>query len=197
MFPGSGHTAYSVGVAISQPRGKRALDRILDESFVADLPALPLEELRARRKLADREEAWLSYTRRMLHGRIDILEAKVQMRQQGLADEEPELDIDALVQSLAGQMGTGVRHVGLDVVDSPGGGRRAVERLIARSGLDEYSSMSDDQLRQRLDSLRQMEREVSEARSRLHEVQSRLTTELAGRYRTGSASAESALGRDS
>lgn len=184
-------------MAISQPRGKRALDRILDEQFVEGLSSLPLDELRERRKLADREEAWLSYTRRMLHGRIDILEAKVQMRQQGLDDAEPELDIDALVQSLAGQMGPGVRHVGFDVVDSPGGGRRAVERLIARSGLDEYSAMSDEELNARLDSLREMEREVSQARTQLHEVQGLLTAELALRYKNGQASPESALGRDS
>lgn len=184
-----------MGVAISQPRGKRALDRILDEAFVADLSTIPLAELRERRLLADHEEAWLSYTRRMLHGRIDILEAKAQMRQQGLEDVEPELDIEALVQSLAGQMGPGSRHVGMDVVDSPGGGRRAVERLIARSGLDEYSSMSDEQLFGRLDSLRDMEREISEARTALHEVQARLTAELAERYRSGEARPESVLGQ--
>lgn len=190
-------TPYSVGVAISQPRGKRALDRILDESFVADLSTIPLQELRERRLLADHEEAWLSYTRRMLHGRIDILEAKAQMRKQGLEDADPELDIDALVQSLAGQMGQGNRHVGADVVDSPGGGRRAVERLIARSGLDEYSSMTDEQLFERLDSLRDMEQEVSEARNQLHDVQELLTAELAQRYRRGEARPEIALGQPS
>ena len=90
-------------------------------------------------------------------------------------------------------MGPGTQAPGPDVVDSPGGGRRAVERLIARAGLDEYSSMSDEDLDARLDELREMEREVSTVRQRVHEVQDQLTAELARRYRSGEASPESAL----
>ncbi len=179
-------------MSLAKPQGKRALDQILDEHYVADLTVLPLSELRERRVRADHEEAWLSYIRRMLHGRIDILEANQAMRAER-GEPVGELDLDALVASLAGKMGPGTQAPGPDVVDSPGGGRRAVERLIARAGLDEYSSMSDEDLDARLDELREMEREVSTVRQRVHEVQDQLTAELARRYRSGEASPESAL----
>jgi hypothetical protein len=178
---------------LAKPQGKRALDQILDDHYVADLTALPLPELRERRVRADHEEAWLSYIRRMLHGRIDILEANLALRAEGGGGAADELDLDALVASLAGKMGPGSQAPGPDVVASPGGGRRAVERLIARAGLDEYSTMSDDELDARLDELRVMEREVSVVRQRVHEVQDQLTGELARRYRSGEASPESAL----
>lgn len=181
-------------MAISQPRGKRALDRILEEEFVADLANIDLGELRERRADADREEAWLSYTRRMLHGRIDIMRTQIEMREQGVAAAD-ELDIEALVQSLAGQMGTGSRHVGKDVIESAGGGRRAVERLIARSGLDEFADMPLAELQERFSDLQEMEREVSDVRTRVHQVQALLSAELTRRYRSGDATPDSALGR--
>lgn len=191
-----GAHAYSCGVALAKSHGKRALDRILEGDFVDGLESMPLAELRNRRLQVDREEAWLSYLRRMLHGRIDILEANVSMRRDGHSSDE-ELDLGALVASLATQMGPGTRASGPDVVDSPGGGRRAVERLIARSGLDEYATMTDVELDNRLDELRDMEREVSDVRHRVHDVHSVLTEELARRYRVGEARPESALGKDS
>lgn len=191
-----GADAYSWDVTLAKSRGKRALDRILEGDFVDGLEVMPLAELRSRRLQVDREEAWLSYLRRMLHGRIDILEANVNMRRDGHSADE-ELDLGALVASLATQMGPGTRASGPDVVDSPGGGRRAVERLIARSGLDEYATMTDGELDNRLDELRDMEREVSDVRHRVHDVHSVLTEELARRYRVGEAKPESALGKDS
>lgn len=174
-------------------QGKRALDRILEQEFLADLETIPLSQLRERRLQVDREEAWLSYLRRMLHGRIDILEANLAMRRDGRETDSRDLDFAALVSSLATQMGPGTHPIGIDVVDSPGAGRRAVERLIAKAGLDEYSSMSEMQLDARLDELRDMERDISEVRHRVHEVHGQLTQELARRYRTGEAQPDSAL----
>lgn len=174
-----------------QPGGKRALDRILDESYLDDLAEVPVAEVRRRREEADREEAWLSYVRRMLHGRLDILQG------QGVITEEGELDLQALIQSLSGQMGPGQHHAAIDVLESPGGGRRAVERLIARSGLDDPAQLTEEQREQRLSELREMERDVSGARTRVHEVQDRLAQELARRYKAGDADAEGALKADS
>lgn len=179
-------------MSLAKPQGKRALDRILDDHYVADLSAIPLTELRERRVRADHEEAWLSYIRRMLHGRMDILEANRAMRREG-GESGSGLDIDALVASLSSKMGPGTQAPGPDVVDSPGGGRRAVERLIARAGLEEYTTMSDEELDARLEELHETEREVSVVRQRVHEVQDQLTAELARRYREGEATAEGVL----
>ena len=185
-------------MSLTKPRGKRALDKILADSFTEDMTTISLVDLRERRLQVDHEEAWLSYLRRMLHGRIDILEANIAMRRDGREETGRGLDVAALVNSLATQMGPGNHAaVGIDVVDSPGAGRRAVERLIARAGLDEYSTMSDAELDSRLDELRDMEREVSQVRHRIHEVHGELTAELARRYRTGEATPESVLKAES
>lgn len=171
-------------MSIAKPGGKRALDRILDDGFVADLSAITLAELRDRRLVVDKEEAWLSYLRRMLHGRIDILEANMAMRRDGRPVTDDSADVAALIAALAERMGSGV-----DAADGQHVGRRAVERLILKAGLDEYSSMSDRQLDERLDELRDMEREVSDVRHRVHTVHGMLTEELARRYRNGSVGA--------
>jgi hypothetical protein len=178
-------------VSLIKPRGKRALDRILDDSYVEDLPGIPMEELRRRREETEREEAWLSYVRRMLHGRMDIL------RGQGVINSEGELDLDALVASLSGQMGPGAHPAPVEVIESPGGGRRAVERLIMRTGLDDHTALSDQQVAERMEQLQKMESDVSDARARVHGVQDILTAEVARRYRDGEAHPEGALGTDS
>lgn len=178
-------------MSLIKPSGKRALDRILDDSYVKDLPDLPIAELRRRREEAEREEAWLSYIRRMLHGRIDILQGR------DVINEEGELDLDALVASLSGQMGPGSHPVPVEVVGSPGGGRRAVERLLARTGLDDPAELSEEQISERLEQLRGMEADVSQARARVHRVQDTLTAEVARRYRDGEVHPEGALGTDS
>jgi hypothetical protein len=178
-------------VSLIKPSGKRALDRILDDTYVQDLPGLPMEVLRQRREEVEHEGAWLSYIRRMLHGRIDILQGK------GVINSDGELDLDALIASLSGQMGPGSHQTPVEVIESPGGGRRAVERLIARTGLDDPAALSEEQIAERLEQLRRMENDVSEARTRVHQVQDALTAEVARRYRDGEAHPEGALGTDS
>lgn len=187
----SAHVRRVVVVSLIKPSGKRAIDRILDDAYIQDLPGLPMEELRRRREEAEREEAWLSYVRRMLHGRIDILKGS------GVINADGELDLDALVASLSGQMGPGSHPAPIEVIESPGGGRRAVERLIARAGLDDPAALSEEQISERLEQLRSMENDVSDARSRVHRVQDALTAEVARRYREGEAHPEGALGTES
>jgi hypothetical protein len=56
--------------------------------------------------------------------------------------------------------------------------------------------MTDGELDNRLDELRDMEREVSDVRHQVHDVHGLLTEELARRYRVGEAKPE-VLGKDS
>lgn len=171
-------------MALAEPGGRRALDRILEDGFVADLATIALAELRERRLLVDREEAWLSYLRRMLHGRIDILEANLAMRRDGHPTIDADGDVAGLVAALAQRIGSGREG------PEAGSGRRAVERLILKAGLDEYQAMSDGLLDDRLDELRDTEREVSDVRHRVHKVHALLTEELARRYRAAPVTAD-------
>ncbi|MFD0564757.1 hypothetical protein ACFQ2M_24165 [Kitasatospora saccharophila] len=64
----------------------------MDVSAVDGLAGLALEELRVLRRDALEQEADLSYLRRLLHGRMDILRAELQRREiipQQAAGEAP------------------------------------------------------------------------------------------------------------
>ncbi len=56
--------------------GRRRIDRVLAEGFVDGLAILSLDEVRGRRRDAEQEEADLSYLRRLLQGRLDLVRAE-------------------------------------------------------------------------------------------------------------------------
>ena len=66
-----------------RPGGRRRIDRVLAPEYVRDLGQLDLAEVRARRDDAAQEETDLSYLRRLLHGRIDIVKAEQKRRLEG------------------------------------------------------------------------------------------------------------------
>src|SRR5664280_1763285 len=74
-----------------KPGGVRRLDRVLAADYLAGLERRPLGDVRSLRREAEQEETDLSYTRRLIHGRIDILRAE-QRRRTG--------DIDNIVDHL-------------------------------------------------------------------------------------------------
>ena len=49
--------------------GRRRIDKVLADDFIADLEKIDIGDLRERRLEAEQEEADLSYVRRMLQGR--------------------------------------------------------------------------------------------------------------------------------
>src|SRR3954452_22663598 len=64
----------------SLPGGRRPIDRVLAEGFADDLTHLAFDDLRERRHLAEQEEVDLSYARRLLQGRLDLLRAEQERR---------------------------------------------------------------------------------------------------------------------
>ena len=60
--------------------GRRRVDRVLAPDYLVGLSQLSLEEVRARRAEAEQEEVDLSYARRLLQGRVDILRAEQDYR---------------------------------------------------------------------------------------------------------------------
>jgi hypothetical protein len=59
-----------------RPGGRRRIDRVLGPGYLSGLGDLPLKVLRERRDEAAQEETDLSYLRRLLHARIDIVRAE-------------------------------------------------------------------------------------------------------------------------
>jgi hypothetical protein len=76
----------------SGPGGHRRIDRVLSEGYLDGLASLPLAEVRELRDEAEQEEADLSYLRRMLQGRVDIIEAELARRRGEFGDSGSIID---------------------------------------------------------------------------------------------------------
>jgi len=173
------------------PGGRRRVDRVLAPDFLDALTTLPLAEVRARRKEAEQEEADLSFSRRMLHGRMDIVRAEQARR----AAPEGGSIVDHLATILAdpsrSSHGIG-RHLTVEPsrVDEH---RRKEEAIVADAELSDVAQRTDAELDEALTRLQETEAEVSEVRRAVQHVMDALTAEIQRRYREGEASVDDLL----
>jgi hypothetical protein len=161
-------------------KGNRRSDRILDPSYLEGLEALDEDRLRALRDECEEEESVLSYERRLLHARLDIIRAEIARRASGgsaksLIDRLPEI-------LTAGEQPT---HRGsfpkLDappVFDPP---RRRIEKLVNDDTLARLPDLSDERVATILADLESVEGEISESRRAVQAVLDRLSEELGRR----------------
>jgi hypothetical protein len=174
--------------------GAGPLDDVLNPGFVDGISAMPIEEVRLRRRHASELEADLSYLRRLVQGRLDILLDESRRRGSGVSG-----DLSSLVRRLPEILG--------ERVHGPGAGRPML--LVARDAdadrvqrrdlivdaeqLATLSELSDGDLQSKLAALARLEQEVSADRRAIHGVIDRLEEELVRRYKTGEASVEGLL----
>lgn len=173
-----------------------SLDALLEPAYLEGLPKLPIDEIRIRRDQANEVEVGLSYVRRLIQGRLDIVLAEVRQRETG----DSGGDVSELVQRLPEILGDRVR--------GPGVGRMPtlmtpteldssqVERLDAivdAGALATLPQLSDGELGQVVDALAYLEHEVSIERRSVHDVIDRLQDELVRRYKSGEANVDTLL----
>lgn len=165
---------------------RRRIDQVLDPSFVEDLGALDFGELRNRRALAADIENELSFHRRMLHGRMDLIRFELRRR----VGEETRSLIDALPEILADD--TETREVGpqaMRYVETlppiyEALGRREIDFVLGDDVLLRLADIDDDELAAALDSIQEFESALSDQRRQVHEIEDALGHELGIRYRT-------------
>ena len=178
------------------PGGRRRIDRVLAPGFVDEVQALDLEELRVRRADADQEEVDLSFARRLLQGRLDILRAEQASRRgDGPVSHQPRSDVEivaALSRILADERrqtrGLG-RHVSSSTPSRIGEHRREAERAVADVGGSDLAALDDVQLAEAIANLADIEARVSRSRRQVQGVVDLLTEELARRYAAGEVGA--------
>jgi hypothetical protein len=165
--------------------GRRRIDRVLAGDYLDDLGGRTLEEVRVLRHEAEQEEADLSYLRRLLQGRADLVRAEHERRvgsdNQSLVDRL----VDVLTDGPRATHGLG-RHITVEpsrVAEN----RRRVEQLIADVGLSDVGSRTIEQLDSTLTLLKEHEREISDLRHRVQVVMDACTAEITRRYRDGEA----------
>jgi hypothetical protein len=165
--------------------GKRRIDKVLASSYLEGLDRMPLDEVRSLRDEADQEETDLSYLRRLLQGRIDIVQAELARRAGGqqvsIIAQLPRILADG---PRGPARGLGRHHV--VEPSNPGSTRRAEEQLAAMDVTD-LTAHNDDEVRSLLAGLRTAEADISARRRAVQGVYDAASAEITSRYRDGRA----------
>jgi hypothetical protein len=163
---------------------RRRIDIVLEPEYLEDLTELDLEELRRRRHTAEDVETQISYYRRLLHGRMDLLNFELRRR----SGEEERSLLEALPEILATGMVLGhepnLRHIETMPPIPTKTGRRLIDKIMDDGVLTQLTDLTDDEVSEALERLREVESNLSDQRKQLHTVIDKLQDEIVDRYRS-------------
>ena len=174
-----------------------SLEAFLDPELLDGLTGWPLDRVRALRDEAQQVEGGLSYVRRMVQGRLDIVGAEMERRREG---GDPG-DLSGLIAQLPDLLA--------DPQRSPGAAPRSPRSLDVGAVSDELAaqlahivdvdalaalrSLDDETLDATVSRVVEFEHWVSERRRRVQAVHDALQAEIARRYRDGEATVDGLL----
>lgn len=172
----------------SSPYGNRRIDRVLAPDYLERIEKASMPELRSYRDDALQEETDLSYIRRLVQGRMDIIQAELDRREGG--------GTGSLIDALPGILSDGERApahgLGRHAIVEPSRAeehRRYVEQLVADVDLSDVSAREPAELITVLEALRDEEEELSDKRRQVQRVVDACSAEVTRRYRDGEADA--------
>ncbi|MER7584016.1 ABC transporter substrate-binding protein [Kitasatospora sp. NPDC097691] len=169
-----------------------------------DLEGLGLDQLRVLRRETLEQEADLSYLRRLLHGRMDILRAELDrrpgvgpVRAAGAPGPDPApgdlLDrLPAILTDAPSTVRRSARHVTLGPPRTRES-RLEADALMGDVQLADLAAHPVEELLAALERLRAHEREVSGRRQRLLRTADGCNAEITRRYRDGEARVDDLL----
>ncbi|MFF3709084.1 RsiG family protein [Streptomyces phaeochromogenes] len=166
----------------------------------AELGVLRLPELRTLRRDAQRDEADLSYVRRLLQGRIDILRAELGRRGAPRRGREARIAASASVVERLSEILTdaparqrsSARHVTVGTPHSEEF-RRLASDMLAEVELSDLEARTDLELNAAMGRLVRYEQQVSRRRQELQRTADDCSAEIARRYREGEAQVDDLL----
>jgi hypothetical protein len=163
--------------------GKRRIDELMAPGFTDDLGSLETDEIRRRRDLAQAELEYVSFLRRLVQGRRDILRDELDRRRtDGAPQDVVERVVSVLSEGTRGASGGRAPTVPLPE-DEIAMARRRVEKLVGDTELSDLRTLSDERLEAAIGKLEEEERGVSDARSRVIEVHDALQEEMKRRLK--------------
>lgn len=203
---GVGGAAGAAGIGGTHvPRApvQRTDSPLLPDVPAHDLTALRLPELRELRRSTQQDEADLSYVRRLLQGRIDILRAETARRVPrpggrdagAAAEAESPLVVDRLPEILTdgpARHRSSARHVTLGTPHSEEYRRLAAE-MLADVELSDLVARTDEELHAAMGRLVRYEQQVSRRRQEMQRTTDDCSAEIARRYREGEAQVDDLL----
>lgn len=180
------------GITLDQNR--RRIDIISDDGFADDLANVTLDDLRDRRHLCDVVDTELSYYRRLLHGRMDLLAFEMRRR----SGEETRSLIEALPEILADSEGgfneeLPARSLPIEAPDIPLTGRRDIDRVLEDDFLAHLPTIETSEIEQIQTLLAETEAAISTQRRTVYDAYERIQSELSRRYRDGLADVDELL----
>ena len=168
------------------PAGGAAVDALLAPDFLDGVATRSMSDVRQLRRQAEQEEVNLSYTRRLLQGRLDIVRRELQRR----AEHDGRSLVDLLPEILA-EKGRGPAHgLGRHQNVQPAAPEEYeswVNGLTRGVDLSAITELSDAKLEKAARALADAELNLSERRRGVQQVMDGLAGELARRYRNGEA----------
>jgi len=168
------------------PAGGAAVDALLEPAFVEEATKRSMTEVRTLRREAEQEEVNLSYTRRLLQGRLDIVRREMQRR----AEDDGRSLVDLLPEILA-EKGRGPAHgLGRHQTVQPANPDEYeswVNSLTPGVDLSSITALTDAKLERAARALATAEKGLSERRRGVQQVMDALAAELGRRYRDGEA----------
>jgi hypothetical protein len=174
-----------------RPGGRRRIDRVLAPDYTEGVEQRPLVEVRELRDEAAQEETDLSYLRRLLHARIDIVRAEQERRSSGGSAVVDQLA--TILSTNAVGPATGLGRYQTHEPSRADAHQRHVEALVSDVDLSDVSKLSDDRLGEALETFISEEASVSVRRREVQVVVDKLNAEIAARYQRGSASVDELL----
>ncbi|MGX1544057.1 RsiG family protein [Streptomyces adustus] len=162
-----------------------------------DLAALSLAELRTLRRDAQRDEADLSYIRRLLQGRIDILRAELARRGPASPVDTPDgasvfARLSEILTDAPARHRSSARHVTLG---TPHGEeyRLLASEMLAEVELSDLGARTDPELSEAMGRFVRYEQQVSRRRQQWQRTTDDCSAEIARRYREGEAQVDDLL----
>ncbi|MEU8644663.1 MULTISPECIES: RsiG family protein [unclassified Streptomyces] len=214
--PSTGRQPGAVSLTRTSARTARAASRPpVQRTDSGPLPAdagrpglgvLRLPELRTLRREAQRDEADLSYVRRLLQGRIDILRAEIARRGQRrmpaaapghrpfLPAREPSVveRLSEILTDAPARHRSSARHVTVGTPHSEQYRALATD-MLAEVELSDLDARTDEELGAGLGRLVRYEQQVSRQRQQLQRTADDCSAEIARRYREGEAQVDDLL----
>lgn len=199
-------TERTGGVAARPPVQRTDSNPLSADPAPHDLAVLRLPELRTLRRDAQRDEADLSYVRRLLQGRIDILRAELARRGKRRAPSpasgrlsvvgpgEPSVveRLSEILTDAPARHRSSARHV---TVGTPHGEeyRALAADMLAEVELSDLDARTDEELGAGMGRLVRYEQQVSRRRQQLQRTADDCSAEIARRYREGEAQVDDLL----
>jgi len=183
----------SKGITLEQNR--RRIDIISDDGFADDLTNVTLDDLRERRRICDIVDTELSYYRRLLHGRMDLLAFEMRRRSgqetRSLIEALPEILADSEQGNISGDLPA--RSLPIAAPEFPIAGRREIDRVLEDDFLAHLPMIEDPEIEQIQAVLAETEAAISTQRRTVYDAYERIQTELSRRYRDGLADVDELL----